>query len=179
MNPIGGQELPLIGRWSDESFTGGEEVWLDTVSRYGARGILVDEQGRTAMLYMTKDQRYKLPGGGLESGEDPGQAFLREIREETGWEAVIVHELGYCEEHKNKNQFMHLSFCYIAKALHNHKDISLTENEIKLGMMVEWMSLASALQVMERALADCDDYSARFMLTRDLTILKQAIAYVS
>ncbi len=37
---------------------------------------------------------WTLPGGGIDPGEDPADGVLREVREETGFEAEIVELLG-------------------------------------------------------------------------------------
>jgi 8-oxo-dGTP diphosphatase len=42
---------------------------------------------------------WSLPGGGVEHGEDPAGAVLREVREETGLDATIGQLLGVHSEH--------------------------------------------------------------------------------
>lgn len=172
------KNLELIGRWADHLFIGGDPAWLDEVTRFSARGILLDDLGRVAMMYMSKDHRYKLPGGGMEPGEEPSEAFLREIREETGWEAEIVKLLGYCEEHKNKNHFMQRSYVFLARAVKDHQDVALTANETKLGMMMQWMLTDQAIAAMEQAIATCVEYSSQFMLARDRAILAYAATWI-
>src|SRR5690606_21955959 len=94
-----------------------------------------------AMMYMSKVNLYKLPGGGLEEGENSQNAFLREIKEETGYEAEIICYLGYIEEHKKRNRFMQYSYCFVAKTKSEKRNTkaNLSENELELGMNVEWM----------------------------------------
>ncbi|MDQ1912232.1 NUDIX domain-containing protein [Paenibacillus sp. GD4] len=157
---------------TDSDVQGGPATLLEAVSRYGARGVLVDRSFRVAMMYLSKLDLYKLPGGGIEEGEEQGAAFVREIREETGYEAEIVHELGYIEEHKGRNDFLHYSYCFVAKSHEGREQVQLSDNEIKLGMTPVWMPLEEALALMNEALRSCDDYSLKFMLLRDLTILQ-------
>ncbi|MCM3785982.1 NUDIX domain-containing protein [Neobacillus mesonae] len=167
--------MKLLGRITDDDIIGGKSELLHSVSRYGARGILVDDQLNIAMMYMAKPNLYKLPGGGMEGKETPEAAFLREIAEETGYKAKITHHLGYIEEHKTKNQFLQLSYCFIAKS-YEENTVNLTEKEKLLGMTVNWMTMIEALQAMENSLIHCRDYSTKFMILRDKTILEKAVA---
>jgi 8-oxo-dGTP pyrophosphatase MutT (NUDIX family) len=52
-------------------------------------GFLVDE-GRTALHWHRKNQMWLPPGGHIEPDEDPVQAVVREVREETGIDAEVV-----------------------------------------------------------------------------------------
>ncbi|MDD9270668.1 NUDIX hydrolase [Paenibacillus sp. GCM10023248] len=171
--------MQLIKRIKDSDILGGEPAYLDVVSRYASRGVLVDREMNVAMMYMSETDLYKLPGGGIENGELPEDAFLREIMEETGYEAEITHVLGRIEEHKNRNGFMQLSYCYIAQAQHLATAPALTKKERQLGMYVTWMNLSQALEVMSESLAKCRQYSPSFMLLRDKTILEQAFGIIA
>lgn len=167
--------MTLIRKITDSDFLGGAPKYMETVTRYAARGILVDELMNVAMMYMSKNNLYKLPGGGLDDGENSHDAFLREVKEETGYEAEIIFNLGYIEEHKNSNDFMQYSYCFIAKAIKNTNKVMLTNNELELGMTVEWMTIAKALEVMTSAEMTCHDYSTKFMILRDKIIIEQAV----
>lgn len=104
--------LRLIKRLTDSDILGGSPVLISSISRFGSRGVLIDDNLNVAMMYISQLNLYKLPGGGIEEGESKEEAFLREIREETGFEAEILHDLGYIEEHKNNNNFLQYSYCF-------------------------------------------------------------------
>lgn len=119
--------IQLLRRITDSDFIGGAPEFIETTTRYASRGLLVDDRLNVAMMYMSKNNLYKLPGRGIDEGEEIRNAFLREIKEETGYEAEIMYELGYVEEHKNKNNFMQHSYCFVAKARSRVSNAMLTE----------------------------------------------------
>ncbi|XEC96607.1 NUDIX hydrolase [Paenibacillus tarimensis] len=167
--------MKLIRRITDSDFSDGSIELMKTVSRYASRGVLIDDLINVAMMYMSEPNLYKLPGGGLEEGETREESFLREIKEETGYEAEILYELGYIEEHKKRTDFMQCSYCFIAKAMRRVSAVNLSESELELGMTINWMALDKALEVMNESLINCNDYSTRFMILRDKTILETAV----
>ena len=63
--------------------------------RPSARGIII-RKDRVAMVHSLKYDYYKFPGGGIEAGESPRDALLREVREESGLSVApeSVRELG-------------------------------------------------------------------------------------
>ena len=65
--------------------------------REAARGVVVDADGLIALLWVGKHGYAKLPGGGLENGDDAEQAFYRECLEEIGCQVTITQQLGIVE----------------------------------------------------------------------------------
>ena len=63
--------------------------------RVAAYGVIVDGD-RILLAHWNEGGRsgWTLPGGGIEPGEDPVDAVVREIAEETGFEAVAGDLLG-------------------------------------------------------------------------------------
>lgn len=64
--------------------------------RNSARSIIIKGK-KVAMIYSTKYNYYKFPGGGIENGENPVDAMIRETREEAGLTVLpdTVKEYGY------------------------------------------------------------------------------------
>ena len=65
---------------------------LPKVQRVAAYGLVLRD-GRILLTRLARrisaDERWHLPGGGVDHGEDPRDALVREIREETGLEAEV------------------------------------------------------------------------------------------
>jgi 8-oxo-dGTP diphosphatase len=65
---------------------------LPKVQRVAAYGLVLRD-GRILLTRLASrisaDERWHLPGGGVDHGEDPRDALVREIREETGLEAEV------------------------------------------------------------------------------------------
>jgi 8-oxo-dGTP pyrophosphatase MutT (NUDIX family) len=59
----------------------------------GAYAVIFDEAGRVLFSHRRDCDFWNLPGGGVESGEAPWQAVVREVREEVGL-AVEVERLA-------------------------------------------------------------------------------------
>jgi 8-oxo-dGTP pyrophosphatase MutT (NUDIX family) len=59
-----------------------------------AAGGVVRREGLIAVVHRPHREDWSLPKGKLEPGEDDAAAAVREVLEETGWEAVIERDLG-------------------------------------------------------------------------------------
>lgn len=58
----------------------------------GAAAVVM-ENGRLLMIKSTETNAWSIPSGGLEEGETPEQACIREVWEETGFKVAIHEEL--------------------------------------------------------------------------------------
>ena len=64
--------------------------------RVGAYAVLVDDEQRILLALWNEGPTpaWTMPGGGVEEGETPERAAVREVREETGYEIELVRLLG-------------------------------------------------------------------------------------
>ena len=148
--------------------------------RVAARGIL-RKGDKIALLNKVYKNEYKLPGGGVDEGEDAIQAFEREMMEETGCTIENIEYLGTIEEIKSHTSFHHKSYVYVADVKLDTHTLHLTEKETLEGAKLHWVSIDEAIDM----ISDCFDklkpspcdkgegvYGTKFVIKRDLTILK-------
>ena len=62
--------------------------------RTGAYAILPADGGLLLTLQDAPEPEVQLPGGGIDPGESPVQALIREVYEETGWRIASPRRLG-------------------------------------------------------------------------------------
>lgn len=112
--------------------------------KFSVRGIVMRE-GRLAMQ-CSKDGEYKIPGGGMESGESERQALIREIREETGLYVLeeAITELGEIVELRRdifdpaKKYICHSLFYYCRVEKGRQDALKLTTSEVAKGYELKW-----------------------------------------
>ena len=77
-------------------------------------GCIFSENRKTILLIKRRDVPvWVLPGGGIDSGETPEKAIIREIEEETGYITKIVRKTGEYTPINRLTRFTHLFDCAI------------------------------------------------------------------
>lgn len=93
-----------------------EHVGHDLLPLVGVTAVVLDGDGRVLLHQRSDDGRWATPGGILEPGEQPAQAVVREVREETGVEieverlATVVSQEPYTYPNGDQVQFLDLAF---------------------------------------------------------------------
>ena len=77
-----------------------------------AFAIIFDEQGRVLLCHRQDLDVWNLPGGGVESGELPTEAVIRETKEETGLESVVEQLTGVYGKNE-KDEFVFVFVCRV------------------------------------------------------------------
>jgi 8-oxo-dGTP diphosphatase len=69
-----------------------------------AGGVVVDGEGRVALVHRPRHDDWSLPKGKLDPGESFEQAALREVEEETGMRCSLEDELDPVRYRDNKGR---------------------------------------------------------------------------
>jgi 8-oxo-dGTP pyrophosphatase MutT (NUDIX family) len=90
---------------------GHDLLWLST-----AVGVVLDEQGRVLLGRRADNGRWTLPGGIIDPAEQPADAAVREVFEETGIVAVpeVLTSVGVSPQmtYRNGDQVQYLEYCF-------------------------------------------------------------------
>lgn len=123
---------------------------LEEIYRIAVRGIIFID-GKLLMIENNFGE-VKLPGGGIDSGEDDYQALIREVKEETGYDVILetIVPFGQIEEKRLSvhepmiwHQISRLFFCEVYP---EKGECEYTENEKKYGFKQVWYTLEEALE---------------------------------
>lgn len=145
--------------------------------RFGARGIVFNENGEVAVFFKESKNEYKLPGGGIDDGESPQKTFIRECEEELGVKVEITEMLGTIVEEKSQTNFKQISYAFVAKVIEKTVQ-NLTQMEKDEGATVLWRDIDEALDLITNCIdklkaSNYDSvYSTKFIVLRDRKILE-------
>lgn len=62
------------------------------IRHFTASAVVLDHDSRVLLVHHNKIGQWLYPGGHIDPDEDPAQAALREVREETGIRAAVIGE---------------------------------------------------------------------------------------
>lgn len=105
--------------------------------RNSARSIIIKNK-KVAMIYSGQYSYYKFPGGGIENGENPVDAMIRETREESGLVVLpdTVKEYGYVHRIQRSDRdemecFIQDNYYYLCKTTDEIVSQELDDYEAK------------------------------------------------
>lgn len=141
--------------------------------RLAARGVVFDQNNYVAVLPVSKHNYYKLPGGGIEEGEDRVQAFRRECLEEIGSDVEVIAELGSVVEYRSEFSILQTSYCYVGKVIGERRETAFTEHEINQGFKQPlWVPFEEAFKLVSESIPN--NYEGGFIKERDTLIMETA-----
>ncbi len=141
--------------------------------RRATRTVLLDKTGQVAIIYVQKHGYYKIPGGGIENGEDVDSAAKREVLEEAGCKCTIVGKLGQLETAIPVWDLLDISEGFVALVSGEKNAPNYEDWESQRGFELKWFkNLDSAIAtIKENQNAEPGMVS---MQSRDLTFLRLA-----
>ena len=120
--------------------------------RNSARSIII-RNGKIAMIHSLKYDYYKFPGGGIEAGENPVEAMIRETREEGGLVVIpgSVREYGYVHriqksESNPDEAFIQDNFYFLCDAEDQAVSQELDGYESKENYTLEFVDPSTAIR---------------------------------
>lgn len=120
--------------------------------RNSARSIII-RKGRVGLIHSLKYDFYKFPGGGIESGEDPITAMIRETREEAGLvvRSETIREYGYVHRIQKSDKddsecFVQDNYYYLCDAEERTVPPNREAYEVAEGDTLEFVAPQFAIQ---------------------------------
>lgn len=146
--------------------------------RRAARAVMLDADGKVYLIHMKTRGYYKLPGGGIDDGEEIEAALHRELLEECGTDGEIVAEVGTIEEFRESVGLHQVSYCYLVRQTGGHVLPEYEQHETDDGAE---LYIADSIEHAIRLIDDLEapDDECRFMQRRDSTFLREAQQKIS
>lgn len=120
--------------------------------RNSARSIII-VNNRIAMIHSLKYDYYKFPGGGIEKGENPIEAMIRETREESGLvvKPETIKEYGYVHRIQKSDSdetecFVQDNYYYLCEAEEGVVAQSLDAYEFAEAFTLEFVEPQTAIK---------------------------------
>ncbi len=145
--------------------------------REAARAIVFDENNLVALLHVTRDGYYKLPGGGIDENETKLDALQRECQEEVGCRVEVLHEIGSTTEYWKEDTDKQISYCYMTKVTGPKGIPLLTESERKRGFETVWLPYEEAIAMV--AGSKPTHFEGEYIVPRELVFLEEARKYLA
>lgn len=141
--------------------------------REAARAVVSDNAGKIALLRVGLYDYHKLPGGGIDEGEDIPAALERELLEEIGCKAEVTGEVGEIIEYRDQFDLEQTSYCFTATQIGEKGDPDFTEKELREQFSIVWAeNIDSAIALLEQD--NPANYEGKFIQKRDLALLRAA-----
>jgi len=140
--------------------------------REAARAVVFDKDNLIPILFVSKFDYYKLPGGGIDEGEEKLTALNREMLEEIGSTIEVTGEIGEITEYRSEFNLKQISYCYLGKVITKGQP-NFTDEEKNKGFQIIWLPIDEAMEKI-RGEKPQNHTEAVFIQKRDLVFLQKA-----
>lgn len=162
--------LEIIAKITDREILGTDGLSA-AAPRYTVRAVLKNSYGLYAVIYAEKLGFYRLPGGGVENGEDSVSALKREIREETGCTCDSIEDIGCVYENRAHCNFTQYSYYYYVITSGPIMHPQLTSEEAKNEAKLRWLSFDETEELIFNQ--NLKTNQQKFLQASDLAALKK------
>lgn len=161
-------------------FTLDAKDYYDTktrVVRNSSRAIIIENK-KVAMVYSSKYDYYKFPGGGIEENESKIDTLIRETKEETGLEIIkdSIKEYGYVyriQKSADKDAtFIQDNYYYICNVEKERSAQSLDDYEANEGFTLQYVDPIEVIKVNRQ---NTSDKIVKLMIEREAKVLELLI----
>ena len=142
-----------------------------------ARAIVIDDEGFFYFVRAHRDDDFgkatliETSGGGIEPGEAPEEAILRELKEELGAETEIVCKLGIVSDHYNLIHRHNITHYYLCRVLSFGEKHLTPDEQTEFHLSTLRLTLEDASREYEaRAVTPL----GRLIRNRELPVLRRA-----
>lgn len=152
-----------------------------TVGRRPSSRAIIFKDGLLAVIYSKRQNYVKIPGGGVDPGEDNVTAMIREVKEEAGLTVIpkSVKEYGYVhriQRGKREDIFIQDNFYYLCEVDDSLDFPQYTEAELEEGFMPMFITIDEAISINTAFREKNPDDSMIIRELRVLQIVKEEIA---
>lgn len=150
--------------------------------RPSVRGIIFNKDNLISLIYSQKYHFYKLPGGGIEEGENYLETLIREVKEETGLTVIpsSVQEFGEALRIQKSSAlkdtiFVQQNYYYICQTTGKVHAQHLDQDEQEADFILTTVSLDEAITTNQAFIANCQGTQTQIkeeMIIRECRILE-------
>lgn len=145
--------------------------------RPSARGIIIKDDNKIALVYSENEKYYKFPGGGIHEDEDKKEALIREVKEEVGLIVIpeTIREFGSVMRRQKNNISAHTifeqeNFYYICETENQIVEQNLDDYEEEAGFILRFVDLDEAICV--NSAYKSEEFFKEIMIKRDTKVLQ-------
>ena len=149
-----------------------------TFTRNSARSIII-RSGKIAMIHSRKYDHYEFPGGGIENGETPIEAMIRETQEEAGLIVIpqTIKEYGYVHriqksDHDPEECFVQDNYYHLCDAVESLSFLNSDDNDPDDSYQLEFIEPVLAIKKNRNVKSG----ASQMMLEREIGVLERLIS---
>jgi len=123
--------------------SGGYTEDMPLIRKQTVRAVIL--RGGKMVMQKSRSGEYKIPGGGIEQGEDIAAALYREVLEEAGMKIALesMTEIGEiielrCDIFEPEKKFQRHTYYYLCEITEEGLPLRLTESEQEQGFTCVW-----------------------------------------